>query len=113
MSSLSKTEQSWRDSAAKVVEEMFPLTAQFKWDELLDLRQSLLSENDWKVTLRRFVSCREELEADHYLPFYRLRCLLCAHLRLEGVSGYELRNILRRDTLMKALLRSDAKLVEV
>lgn len=73
----------WRESAARIVEELFPVTPATRWDDLLDLRGLLLHGSDWSAVLDRFQICRHELEEDHYLPFYRLRRLLSAHLRLE------------------------------
>ena len=43
---------------------------------LLDLREHLLQGDDWEETLDLFLACRERLEAEHYLPFYRLRRLI-------------------------------------
>lgn len=78
----------WRDQAARIVEEMFSVTDTGTWDALLDLRGELLRGRDWNHTLDLFLACRERLEADHYLPFFRLRRLLTASLRLEvGVPG--------------------------
>ncbi len=79
---------SWREQAAHIVEELFSVTATEFWDMLLDLRTELLRGADWNRTLDLFLACREMLEADHYLPFYRLRRLLTASLTLEvGVQG--------------------------
>jgi hypothetical protein len=79
---------SWREQAARIVEELFPVTATDAWNALLDLRGQLLGGADWNHTLDLFLACRERLESDHYLPFYRLRRLLTASLRLEtGVDG--------------------------
>ena len=64
------------------MEELFPVTPTETWDSLLDLREQLLKGSDWNRTLDVFLACRELLEADHYLPFYRLRRLLTASLRL-------------------------------
>jgi hypothetical protein len=74
----------WREQAARIVEELFRATPADAWDALLDLRTALLSGSDWNRTLDLFLACRERLEADHYLPFYRLRRLLAASLRLEA-----------------------------
>ncbi len=65
------------------MEELFSATPADTWNALLDLRGQLLSGTDWNHTLDLFLTCRERLEADHYLPFYRLRRLLTASLRLE------------------------------
>jgi hypothetical protein len=94
------TGKSWRQDAACIVEELFRTTPPAAWDILLDLRQNLLHGTDWNHTLDIFLKCREQLEAEHYLPFYRLRNLLTGSLRLE--AGQEkmpmscLRQILRR-----------------
>ncbi len=73
----------WRQDAARIVEQLFTVTPPSAWNALLDLRRGLLHSNDWNATLNTFLACRERLEADHYLPFYRLRRLLAASLRLE------------------------------
>lgn len=92
--------KTWRQDAACIVEELFRATPPSSWDALLDLRQNLLHGTDWNHTLDIFLKCREQLEAEHYLPFYRLRNLLTGSLRLE--AGQEkmpvasLRQILRR-----------------
>lgn len=87
------SEVSWRQQAARVVEELFPGTPASVWDELLELRELLLRGSDWGVVLDHFLVCRERLEQDHYVPFYRLRRLLEGHLRLEtrGSAGLEVR----------------------
>jgi hypothetical protein len=91
---------SWRDDAARIVEELFRCTPSETWDMLLDLRQHLLAGNNWDKTLDLFLSCRERLEHEHYLPFYRLRRLMAESLRLEAGSGeahvVSLREVLRR-----------------
>lgn len=74
----------WRAQAARVVEELFPATSTAAWNDLLDLREHFLHGRDWNAALDLFLRCRERLEADHYLPFYRLRRLLTASLRLEA-----------------------------
>ena len=67
---------------------------------LLDLRQHLLEGKNWDKTLDLFLGCRERLEAENYLPFYRLRRLMAESLRLEAGSGQahvvSLREVLRR-----------------
>lgn len=73
----------WRQDAAHVVEELFRSTNPDHWNLLLELREQLLLGNDWEMILNRFLGCREVLEADHYLPFYRLRKLISSSLRLE------------------------------
>ena len=92
--------KSWRADAVRIVEELFPCTPADSWDLLLDLRDQLLL-GDWNRALDTFLACREKLEAEHYLPFYRLRRLLAESLHLETISGAEaqvapLRQILRR-----------------
>lgn len=92
--------KTWRHDAACIVEELFRATPSDSWDLLLDLRQNLLHGADWNHTLDLFLRCRERLEAEHYLPFYRLRNLLTGSLRLEAGQGKApiscLRQILRR-----------------
>jgi hypothetical protein len=76
----------WRRQAAQIVEELFPATPADAWDALLDLRQHLLHGSNWNRTLDLFLACREQLEAEHYLPFYRLRQLLSGSLELEAAG---------------------------
>ncbi len=83
----------WRLTASKVVEELFRGTPESAWDDLLDLRGLLTHGNDWSEVLECFLTCRRKLEEDHYLPFYRLRKILSAHLQLEGES---LEKLMRR-----------------
>lgn len=67
---------------------------------LLDLRRNLLNGDNWDEALDLFLCCRERLEAEQYLPFYRLRRLLAESLRLEAGRGQAhvapLREVLRR-----------------
>ncbi len=67
---------------------------------LLDLREHLLDGDDWNETLDLFLSCRELLESEQYLPFYRLRRLLAESLKLEASRNQarvaSLREVLRR-----------------
>lgn len=79
--------KTWRHDAARIVEELFPVTPSDAWNMLLDLREHLLKGADWNHTLDVFLACRELLEAEHYLPFYRLRRLLTESLRLEAGSA--------------------------
>jgi len=79
--------KSWRQDAARIVEELFPVTPSETWNLLLDLRGNLLDGTDWNHTLDVFLACRERLETANYLPFYRLRRLLSESLRLEGGGG--------------------------
>jgi hypothetical protein len=91
---------SWRNDAARIVEDLFRCAPTESWNMLLDLRQRFLDGNDWDETLDLFLSCRERLEAEHYLPFYRLRRLLAESLRLEAGSSQShvvsLKEVLRR-----------------
>jgi hypothetical protein len=89
------SEQPWRATAAAVVEELFPVSAQSAWDDLLDLRMKLLHERDWAEVLETFLTCRRQLEEDHYLPFYRLRRILVSHLQLEN-DGISLARLMRK-----------------
>lgn len=73
----------WRVQAARVVEELFPNVETRHWDLLIDLRGAVLRAAEWEPVLDLFEECRETLEMDHYLVFYRLRRLLESHLRLE------------------------------
>jgi len=76
----------WRNDAARIVEELFPVTSPSEWDALIDLRRELLLGRDWPKVLDLFLTIRCRLESEHYLPFYRLRRLLATGLRLEIVS---------------------------
>ena len=94
------TQKSWRTDAARIVEDLFRCTPSETWDMLLDLRQNLLQGDHWEETLDLFLACRERLEAEHYLPFYRLRRLIASSLSLEAGTSQAhvapLREILRR-----------------
>jgi hypothetical protein len=98
MSTDSTSFKSWRHDAVRIVEELFPGAPREHWDLLLDLRAGLLRGDDWDSTLDIFLACRERLEEEQYLPFYRLRRLLTESLRLEAGRGnvVPLRNILMR-----------------
>ena len=76
----------WRLTASRVVEELFSVSPEGTWNDLLELRSLLIHGNDWSEVLEGFLTCRRQLEEDHYLPFYRLRKILAAHLQLEGES---------------------------
>ena len=89
------SQRPWRATAASVVEELFAVSAQSAWDDLLDLRMKLLHESDWAEVLESFLTCRRSLEEDHYLPFYRLRRILVSHLQLEN-EGVSLARLLRK-----------------
>lgn len=75
---------SWRQTAARIVEELFPVTDSSHWDLLIDLRRELLQGTNWNRTMDLFLACRCRLETDHYLPFYRLRRLIAVSLRFEA-----------------------------
>jgi hypothetical protein len=94
------TQKSWRHDAARIVEDLFRCTPADAWDLLLDLRRHLLEGDDWDEALDLFLCCRERLEAEQYLPFYRLRRLLAESLRLEAGRNQAhvapLREVLRR-----------------
>jgi hypothetical protein len=94
------TQKSWRHDAARIVEDLFRCTPADAWDMLLDLRRHLLEGDDWDEALDLFLCCRERLEAEQYLPFYRLRRLLAESLRLEAGRNQAhvapLREVLRR-----------------
>ncbi len=96
----SSTQKSWRTDAARIVEDLFRCTPSDAWDLLLDLRQHLLQGDNWEETLDLFLACRQTLEAEHYLPFYRLRRLIANSLSLEAGTSQAhvapLREILRR-----------------
>jgi hypothetical protein len=96
----SSAQKSWRNDAARIVEDLFRCTPADAWDMLLDLRRHLLEGDDWDEALDLFLCCRERLEAEHYLPFYRLRRLLAESLRLEAGRSQAhvapLREVLRR-----------------
>jgi hypothetical protein len=96
----SSSQKSWRTDAASIVEDLFRCTRPDAWDMLLDLREHLLQGDDWEETLDLFLACRESLEAEHYLPFYRLRRLIANSLSLEAGASQAhvapLREILRR-----------------
>ena len=83
---ISKPGFSWRLDAARIVEELFQQTTPEHWDLLLELRRGLVAGSDWPTTLDYFLQCRYALEADHYLPFFRLRRLIANGLRLEVLS---------------------------
>ncbi len=80
------SERDWKVDAVRIVEELFPATPSSVWDELLDLRRLILSGGDWPAAIGVFLACRQKLEQDHYLPFYRLRRLLAVSLELEGID---------------------------
>jgi hypothetical protein len=96
----SSSQKSWRTDAARIVEDLFRCTRPDTWDMLLDLREHLLRGDDWEETLDLFLACRERLETEHYLPFYRLRRLIANSLSLEAGASQAhvapLREILRR-----------------
>lgn len=79
----------WRTQAAAILGELFASNPPETWDLLLDLRSAILRGDDWDHALDLFLRAKAKLEADNYLPFYRLRRLLAASLRLEtsGLAG--------------------------
>jgi hypothetical protein len=77
---------SWKHDAIRIVEDLFPVTPEATWNDLLDLRGALLEAKEWDRVLNLFLACREKLELDHYLPFFRLRRLLSTSLRLQAGS---------------------------
>lgn len=85
----------WRLTAAKVVEELFQATQEKDWNDLLDLRGLLIRGTVWEEVLECFLVCRKKMEEDHYLPFYRLRKILSAHLQLDN-EGASLETLLRQ-----------------
>lgn len=74
----------WKSDALRIVDALFPVTPRDAWNDLLDLRVALLDGKHWDQVLDLFLVCRERLELDHYLPFFRLRRLLANSLRLEA-----------------------------
>jgi hypothetical protein len=108
MSGCMCSQKSWRHDAVRIVEELFPGAPSEHWNMLLDLREGLLQGADWNSTLDIFLSCREELEADQYLPFYRLRRLLTESLRLEAGPGKE-----HVTPLKQVLMRKHRSLAEI
>jgi len=94
---LKKNASLWRAVSAGIVEELFPVVAKEGWDLLLDLRQALLHGTDWEKTLSLFLEGRKRWEADHYLPFWRLRNLLAQSLRLSANGSLEVsEEVMRR-----------------
>jgi hypothetical protein len=79
-------QEHWRFQAARIVEELFAHLPARAFDSLLDLRQALLQDADLRTVIDCFLACRREFETDAYLPFYRLRVLLSASLRLQGAG---------------------------
>lgn len=98
------TKAHWRLQAAQIVAELFPVVGSEHWDDLLELHQGLLHGADWNKTLDLFLHCRQILEADNYVPFFRLRRLLDASLRLQatfqggsiGMKSLSLGKLLRK-----------------
>ena len=86
MSEVSRTSY-WRIQAAQIVADLFPVTSTEVWNQLLDFRSELLHGKELEKLLNLFLECRHQLEADHYLPFYRLRRLLESSLRLDATFG--------------------------
>lgn len=96
----------WRLDAARIVEELFVGASPEFWDLLLDLRGDFLGGVNLTRTLDLFLMSRECLEADHYLPFYRLRRLLSASLRLESANGTAVISADSLEALLRGRLRS-------
>jgi hypothetical protein len=109
MSACCPLPKSWRHDAVRIVEELFPRAPREEWNLLLDLRAGLLSGEDWDTTLDIFLACRERLEEEQYLPFYRLRRLLTESLRLEAGCGSEHEVPLRRVLARKHRSLADIK----
>lgn len=80
---------SWRHQAASIVEELFLELPSQAFDMLLDLRQGLVGDADLRSVIDLFLVCRVRFESEAYLPFYRLRVLLAASLRLQGEGLFE------------------------
>ncbi len=74
----------WKSDAVRILDALFRVTPPETWDALLDLRVTLLEGKHWNRVLDLFLICRERLELDHYLPFFRLRRLLANSLQLEA-----------------------------
>lgn len=104
--SSASTTPNWRLDAARIVEELFARSSPESWDLLLDLRGDFLGGVNLTRTLDRFLMSRERLEADHYLPFYRLRRLLSASLRLESANGTAVASADSLEALLRGRLRS-------
>jgi hypothetical protein len=102
-------EPSWRVDAARIVEDLFRVTAAEAWDDLLELRANLLDGTDLNRLLDNFLACRERLEAAHYLPFYRLRRLLAGSLRLEASSSRDQAHV----ASLREALRKHRSLAEI
>jgi hypothetical protein len=109
MSACSASPKSWRHDAVRIVEELFAGAPREDWNLLLDLRAGLLRGEDWESTLDIFLACRERMEEEQYLPFYRLRRLLTESLRLEAGSGSEHEVPLRRVLARKHRSLADIK----
>ena len=101
--------KSWRHDAVRIVEELFAGAPREDWNLLLDLRGGLLRGDDWESTLDIFLACRERLEEEQYLPFYRLRRLLTESLRLEAGCGNQHEVPLRRVLVRKHRSLADIK----
>ncbi len=82
----------WRHDALAIIERLFATTDPRHWNDLLDLRSAIIQGTNWNRTLDLFLACRERLEADNYLPFYRLRRLLATSLHLEVTAKRDQRH---------------------
>jgi hypothetical protein len=80
----------WKFDAIQIIDALFPVCPTEAWDDLLDLRVAMIEGVRWDRVLNLFLVCRERLELDHYLPFFRLRRLLATSLQLEAGSSPEL-----------------------
>jgi len=80
----------WKSDAIQIIDALFPVSPTENWNDLLDLRVAMVEGVRWDRVLNLFLVCRERLELDHYLPFFRLRRLLATSLQLEAGSSPEL-----------------------
>ncbi|MFY8215407.1 MAG: hypothetical protein ACOVMP_02255 [Chthoniobacterales bacterium] len=79
----------WKGDAIQIIDALFPVCPTECWNDLLDLRVVMAEGERWDRVLNLFLVCRERLELDHYLPFFRLRRLLATSLQLEAGSTPE------------------------
>lgn len=87
-SSVERRLSGWRRDAARLAAELLCVVSPAAADEMLDLRSALL---DSRVTaaavLKTFFAARNQLEAEHYLLFYRLRRVLEPALAVDVSVG--------------------------
>lgn len=107
---LSPVGPSWRSDAVRIIDELFPVTMTTTWNDLLDLRSALIEAKNWNRVLNLFLTCREKLELDHYLPFFRLRRLLSTSLKLQAGSPTSLP---RDPDLAAILVRQPRSLADI